>query len=196
MKNNNAVPATIYDETEVMRRFNEWHLTYKKAGGSFVDCCRELVAFYEWDAHLAEDILVEHGFNSRVLKRMLEVGRGTRMEALIWPTNRAQKELAKCDVSVQRSVLAEPIEVVNANGPSETRLIPFAELTTRQAEQVFDNGAIRSLCQQRSYLEAQAPAVQHIRIEKPYRVMRGKVEFYKPCIVPVAEMMAITQQAL
>jgi hypothetical protein len=63
-----------------------------------------------------------------------------------------------CGVNIeeQKKLLDRGVEVFDAENPTEPRCIPLADLSPKQRKQVFADGRVRSLAEQRTWLAEHA----------------------------------------
>lgn len=155
--------------------------------------CRTLAEAYDIDAGYAENCVKALGIPSPSVKSMLAVGRGKLMPQLLTGSTPGERALAHCDVAIQKLYLDEPVPVMAPTNFAEHRLIRVSELTADQARQVFDRGTLRTLAQQRSYLEANARP-ETVQVERCYVIKKGYIRILKPCEIRTAEVATILQR--
>ena len=186
---------TDTNKRKVETLVEQWRAGFEKGIETITEACRALAEAYDLAPKYAESLVEDMNIPPEALKRMLEVGRGKRAERLLTEATAGESALAKCDISLQRRYLEESVPVLNPSDPTQHRLIPVPELTLAQARQVFVNGTVRTLGQQRSYIETHQPAPA-VKMDKCYIVMRGKIRWLKPCEVSVGELAGILEEAV
>lgn len=96
----------------------------------------------------------------------------------------------------ERLVKGEPVEVLvlKETGP-ETIMIPAKDLSAGHAAQVFSGGSIRTLPEQRSYLEAVRAKVSPIKSNGlPYTVEDSGIRIIGPCYLSFRELRKIMKR--
>ena len=95
-----------------------------------------------------------------------KIGRKLITPLLAFDSRPGPKRLLKCPLDTQEHMLSEPIEVLLADG--ETLKTDVRNLTVSQANQVFDNGEIRTLPEQRAWMETQKTLKSYDRPKPVY----------------------------
>lgn len=95
--------------------------------------------------------LEEMGISRRLLARMEMVGAGKIDHRLALETHAAARSVMLLPMSDQVNVLDHGVEVMDTD--TEVRRIPVDQLSPKQVSQVFANGEVRTLAQQRTYLQ-------------------------------------------
>jgi hypothetical protein len=90
------------------------------------------------------------GINPLLVVRLEKLGRKQLHPDLVLATSPGAVRLGVCVPSEQDLLLENGAEVLTAD--NDSRLIPIHELTADQAKQVFVNGHVRTLAEQRSWL--------------------------------------------
>jgi len=110
-------------------------------------------------------------------RRYEMVGRGALHPKLLTASTQAGRLLANCAYSEQEAYIEKPVEVLLPGG--DTLRVELRNLTPEQTKQVFARDHVRSLGEQRAYIEDQMAgavlmaAAKPADVEKPYKVCRG-----------------------
>jgi hypothetical protein len=162
---------------EFVEMFEQGKQCWVKAGKTLAEAVDKIPGFLE--------MMEEHcpQFPPRFIKRMLDLGRGALHEELLLANTKGEQALARLSYSWQEKYVKQPVEVLLKKEKDwDNMLIPVADLTPDQVHQVFDGAGIRTLAQQRVYLEnawarKTAPPNQ---TNLPYRIVGGKLVVMAP----------------
>lgn len=136
-------------------------------------------------------------FPPRFLNRMLDLGRGALHEELLLASSKGENALAKLPYSWQEKYVKQPVELLlKKDDKWDTLLVPVADLTPDQVHQVFDGSGVRTIAQQRVYLENQwarktAPPKQ---ANLPYRIVQGKLVVMQPVTLNRKELAKLLSE--
>lgn len=130
------------------------------------------------------------------INTILKIGRGAILDSLALSESPGVAALRKCDIADQKRYVSETVQVlIRENGTTTHLCVSVFDLTKPQADQVFGRGLIRSLEQQRQWLESRAPKIKNVAIDQPYSVRRGKIVFHSPCELTLHQLMMLVAQA-
>lgn len=101
------------------------------------------------------DELVNAGYTRDFLRRMERIGRGEIHPKLAFAVSAGHRKLSRCTYSEQSLALERGLEVL-APDFKEHRLIAAEDLSKEQIRQVFVGRRIRSLAEQRTWIEEDA----------------------------------------
>lgn len=123
--------------------------------------------------------LIDRGYSSPFLNRIERVGAGVILPELLLESGSQYRALESLPPAEQREVYDSGVDVLQIDG-KEPRRIPIEALTPQQVRQVFSNGRIRSLAEQRSWLQehqarTRTPVDSDVRIFKDKVVVNGFV---------------------
>ena len=160
------------------------------------------VEMLEKSPGVADEIIAQCPDISRaVLGRFEEVGRKSLHPKLLVMDGPGPSRLRMMPYSVQLRHIESPLEMLTCrNGNSDTLLVHVRELSSEAAKQVFAVDHVRSLAEQRNYIESTAAltkerkktAKEDVR-EIPWVIEgRGKrVRIDAPCVMSRQEVGAI-----
>ncbi len=126
-------------------------------------------------------------------RRLEMLGRGALDERLILNGTTGASALVRLPFPLQKDALDNGVELLTTAG--DTLRVEVDHLTAEQSAQVIAIDHIRSLAEQRAYVEAKAPLLRldpRTR-QKCWRVVGGKVRITHPCEltrVDLANMLA------
>ena len=92
--------------------------------------------------------------------------------------------------------MLEPVEVmVMHEGRVDTLRVQVNHLTGTQVRQVFASNHVRSLEEQRQWIESQRPVAEPVKCEVPYVMTRkSTVIFHQGCEMSAKELLRIAAQ--
>jgi hypothetical protein len=121
------------------------------------------------------------GINPELVKRLEKLGRKQLHPDLVLATTPGAIKLGSCVPSEQELLLESGAEVMEGD---DSRVIPIHELTDDQARQVFVNGHVRTLAEQRSWLKSAAAKKVPADFVGGYSVHRDFVVIKEPMRLP------------
>ena len=125
------------------------------------------------------------GINPLLVVRLEKLGRKQLHPDLVLATSPGALRLGVCVPSEQDLLLENGAEVLTAD--NDSRRIPIHELTADQAKQVFVNGHVRTLAEQRSWLatfkKVPADFVGGYSVHKDFVVIKEPMRIPKKLIL-------------
>lgn len=122
--------------------------------------------------------------------RLEQIGRQQLDRRLLHGETPAARKLRRLPYSEQRAALDTGVELLTADG--DTLLVQVDCMTPRQAKQVFAADHIRSLPEQRAWLEdAIAQTEPPQPYSEPFAVRRGKLEVHRAVTLTRSELARI-----
>ena len=165
---------------------------------AFEEAGRILVRLIEQDADVITRIVeLNPGFTLDMLETFERIGRGQLYYKLTINETPGVRALRRCPYSEQVKYFEEPLELLLMEGDTTDKiLVSIHALTNEQARQAIGRGRIRTIPEQRAWLESErrlppSPLVP----SKPYAARRGKVVFYEPCVLTVSELAHLISEA-
>ena len=168
-------------------------------GNAYLDLCKYYVKAIDEEPLLKKYLVENNLAKASDLNNFEKVGRGMMSVKLLNPSKKQYMCLAKCPISEQNLYLGtetkkgQPIEVLTVNG--DTLKVDIDNLTGSQVNQVFDYEHVRSLAEQKIYLEE---LKKRDYIEKrpkknkePYTIFKNTVTFNFPCKLTYNEILNI-----
>lgn len=140
--------------------------------------------------HLIENfpgLTIEH------LNTFERVGRKQLYHELLISDAPGVRALRKCTFSDQVKFWKEPLAMLLSEGKDVLQVSVLA-MTSDQAKQVFKSGRIRTLGEQRAWMEAQKHSPIEASKQRPYIVKRGRVRFYD-CELTVSQIAQLLSEA-
>lgn len=130
-----------------------------------------------------------------VWTRIESVGRGTVLPELITSAIGCYKQVARLPISEQKMVSCHPIELLLANG--DILKVKINDLQKDQIKQVFAIDHVRSIQEQKAYLEQSKSKYSKVEkaVTKSYSIVgKGKVEI-NGFVFTVRELSRIISEA-
>ena len=89
------------------------------------------------------------------------------------------KALMRCPFSDQVRYFKEPLALLLAQGknPDDSLNVQVQFMSPKQARQVFGRNHVRSLAEQRAWIESQKPRLNSAVIDQAYTIKRGGIQF-------------------
>jgi hypothetical protein len=163
---------------------------------SFEEAGRLLVEILDDDPKAREQITEggKAGITEDTLAVFESIGRRQLFYRLCLNNAPGVRALTKCPYSEQVRFADEPIEMLLLDG-KESLQVGVGAMSAQQVKQVFGNRRIRTLGEQRAWLEGHKAKPQNIAIEKPYTVRRGRIVFHKPCELTIQQLGLLLAEA-
>ena len=109
------------------------------------------------EGYTLDRIAENAGISKDILTRFEAIGRNNLYPKLLASTSPGARALIGCGFSEQKQFCHEPIEIlIVREGVQDTLKVDLDALTNDQCKQVFGRGHVRSLAEQRAYLESKA----------------------------------------
>lgn len=126
----------------------------RESGDALQEAARMLVLRLD-NVPDARQSLLDRGFDVTALRQMERLGRGQIIPQIAASASCGARALGRCPVSEQRTVWENGVEVLEPD-LHDTRRIEVVELSRKQCQQVFGRDGLRSIAQQRTWLEEEA----------------------------------------
>jgi hypothetical protein len=183
----NLTKVTIADFVDALKCGIE---SFEKAG-------RVLVQLIDADPNVVEKILdANPEINGDILETFERIGRKQLYYRLTINESPGVVALRRCPYSEQVKHAHEPIELVIMRGPkTETLLVSVHAMSPDQARQAIGPKRVRTLGEQRAWLEAQSRKPLPLKLSEPYTVRGGKVTIHAPCVLNLADLLRLAQEA-
>lgn len=135
----------------------------------------------ELEHQMGEDALMAvtarcPGLSYDALQLFLRIGRREIHPMLTLNTSVANEYIAALPYEQQEMILKEGAVLLEEDG--ERTIVPADTLTSRQCEQLFDNNTLRTIRQQRLWLDAQEKerVERKLRLQATYRARGGNIQ--------------------
>jgi hypothetical protein len=139
---------------------------------------RDLAAALDLRPELMNE-MCQLGADRGVLRRLERLGRGQIHSRLVFADFPGVRKLMDVPLSEQTIALDKGVEVLDAD-EATTRNIPVEQLSREQTQQVFGDGEIRTIAQQRTWLRKKKAAIAPIERDTDYRVFKDRVVTSSP----------------
>jgi|APGre2960657404_1045060.scaffolds.fasta_scaffold42384_3 hypothetical protein len=121
-----------------------------------------------------------------VFARNLErVGRKHLMPELVWGETPGRRRLARMPLAEQARLMGEPLPVATVKG--DVLQVGLDSLTPELCRQVFDGPRVRSLGEQRAWLEVESRKVKPVGVAD-YEVVGRQLVVHSPCKMTRAQI--------
>ena len=186
------------ENVEVTKLLEEFRLNFNRSEECLKRAGETLVQLLDKQGLSLEDVvrLVAHpSVQVPVLRVFERIGRGMLLPALMSAEFPAANFLAALDVSAQRRLMNEPVEVVSlVDGRVDTLKIRVEDMTLRQCKQVFGKGVVRAPSAQRAYINDLAMQEERKKIKRAmpnqWEVVRGELVVREACTLTKADLLA------
>jgi hypothetical protein len=110
---------------------------------------------------------------------------------LYFTSSSGSAALRRLPMAIQEKHAIEPIELLLSNGA--TLLVDIHALTSDQSAQVFASDHVRTLAEQRAWLEDKATksSVKIARVNEPFRIVKNELVIMEPCKFTRKELLKI-----
>jgi hypothetical protein len=182
---------TISNETDdFLLLFRAWRRTVIE---STLALARKYVALLDANPQFRDDLLDQApDISARDLVNLERIGRTQLHPQLAFPSpdKPGRTFLARCSYSEQLKHLESPVPVVLQNQPSEHLLVAVDSLNYEQCRQVFAKDHVRSLAEQRAWLDAEQRRIAKGSSAR-WRVRGGRVRILETGWLTRAEIEQI-----
>ena len=121
------------------------------------------------------------GLSPDIITRFEQIGKEELYPQLLASTSIGARNLVKCSYSQQKHYSANPIAMLVSNGDKPDKLMVAVDaMTGQQVKQVFGRGHIRSLAEQRAWVESERESIvrrtlaDKAEIQEAAFVIKGK----------------------
>lgn len=189
MKTQTTIQATQGRIAELQQAIFTGVEAWKKAG-------ELLVGIIEKDGLALWEISEKADVPLDVLAQLEKIGRNQLVPQLLLAEYPAARKMGQLPMSEQERLMLEPVEVmVMKEGQPDTLRVPVRHLTGAQVRQVFASNHVRTLSEQRQWIESQRPVSELVKVDVPYVLTRkGSVIFHQGCEMTAKELLRIAAQ--
>ena len=173
------------------QQINEFYQALQRGKEALEDAGKILVALIDEDPTVKERIMSEHPeITEDVLETFERIGRKQLYYRLCLLEAPGIRALKRCTYSEQVKYSTEPITMLLLNGKDSTDSlnVPIHALNPEQVRQVFGTHRIRTLAEQRAWLENQKSKPQPIAKREPYTIGKGRITFHEPVTLSASDM--------
>lgn len=125
-------------------------------------------------------------------RRIEGVGRGNIDKRLVLERHVGASFLEKLPVHVQADTLNNGVKVLTGDG--DHLLVRIENMTRHQCRMVFSGDHIRSLNEQRAWLESNNQQHPRVKVSKPYEIKGSKVTFNQPLTLNKSDLISLLAQ--
>jgi hypothetical protein len=186
------------EKVEVTKLLEEIRVGFVQGVESWKKTGERLVELLDKQGMALEEVvrLLDHPSVSVAVLRVFErIGRGMLLPALMAAEFPAARFLASLDVSAQRRLMNEPVEVFSmVGGRPDTLNIRVQDMTLSQCKQVFGKGVVRAPSAQRAWINEQVMLQERKKIKRAmpnqWEVVRGELVVREACTLTKADLLA------
>lgn len=164
-------------------RLSDFHTALLRGQEALQEAGRILVSLLDEDISWKRRIREAHPeITEDMLETFERIGRKQLYYKLCLLEGPGVRALRRCPYSEQVKYAAEPVEMLlaSAEDASDHLKVSIESLNLDQAKQVFASGRIRTLAEQRSFLDQQQRKPQVLAKPKGYTLGKGCVTFHEP----------------
>lgn len=173
------------------QRLNEFYEALQRGKEALEDAGRILVALIDEDASVKERIMDDHPeITEDVLETFERIGRKQLYYRLCLLEAPGIRALKRCPYSEQVKYATEPLPMLLMNGKDSTDHLTVAvhALNPDQVRQVFGGHRIRTLAEQRAWMENQKSKPRPLERRDPYTIGKGRITFHEPVTLSAHDM--------
>jgi hypothetical protein len=173
------------------QRLNDFYEAIQRGKEALEDAGRILVAMIDEDASVKERIMDDHPeITEDVLETFERIGRKQLYYRLCLLEAPGIRALKRCPYSEQVRFETEPLPMLLINGKDLTDhlLVAVHSMQPDQVRQVFGAHRIRSLAEQRAWLENQKCKPRQLENSNPYTIGKGRITFHEPVTLSASDM--------
>lgn len=123
----------------------------RKVGEDLLSIAHDIAEAVDHNSAYVDELVAE-GIDRNLIFRLERFGRGQIHRSLVFSTSKGAERALRIPLSEQEKAIKEGVPVLEPDGEG-SRLIPLHELTAKQAKQVFALHTMRTLAEQRTYLD-------------------------------------------
>jgi len=173
------------------QQLNEFYNALQRGKEALEDAGRILVALIDEDPSAKERIMEGHPeITEDVLETFERIGRKQLYYRLCLLEAPGIRALKRCPYSEQVKYSTEPLPMLLVSGKDSTDslTLPIQALNPDQVRQVFGGHRIRTLAEQRAWIENQRGKPQRIERREPYTISKGRITFHEAVTLSASDM--------
>jgi hypothetical protein len=178
-------------------RLNEFYAAIQRGREALEDAGAIFVSLIDEDPSIKARILDENPELTEATLEMFErIGRKQLYYRLCLLEGPGVRALKRCPYSEQVKHATDPVPMLLLNGQDLTDHInvPVHALQPEQVRQVFGANRVRSLAEQRAWLENQRGKPRPLETREPYTIGRGRIIFHEPVTLTALDMARLLAQ--
>ncbi len=191
---------TVVINKAQLREFLE---LYQQGVDAWVKAGEKLVELVEACPDVFDTLLeMDPRLNPHILQRFEALGRRMLHPQLLTDDTPGYRALSRLPFSAQKKYIEEPVPVLTCDEgqPDDHLLVNVRDLSPRQVKQVFNNGKLRTLAQQKVWLteyrrrEFDKYSLKQSQERPSWQIRGKKVEFSAHTVLSAREIAAILSQ--
>lgn len=183
--------------TIINQRLSDFYSALQRGAEAFEEAGRILVGLIDEDPLVKDRILEAHpDITESTLETFERIGRNQLYYRLCLIEGPGVTRLKRCTFSDQVKFSTEPIPMLLVNGQDSTDhiLVPVQAMQPNQARQVFGPHRIRTLGEQRAFIESERTKPQPIETQQSYTIGKGRIVFHKPVTLTISDMARLLSE--
>ena len=179
------------------RGLKEFYEALQRGKEALEDAGRIFVSLIDADPSIRERIMDEHPeLTEDVLATFERIGRKQLYYELVLLEAPGIRALRRCPYSEQVKHCKEPVPMLllNSKDSSEHLMVAVTALQPEQVRQVFGHNRIRSLAEQRAFLEREKIKPRPLQKREPYTLGKGKITFHEPVTLTASDMARLLSE--
>lgn len=178
-------------------QLSEFYQALQRGREALEDAGKILVALIDEDASVKERIMEEHPeITEDVLETFERIGRRQLYYRLCLLEAPGIRALKRCPYSEQVRYSTDPIPMLllNGNDSADQLSVAVHALNQEQVRQVFSSHRIRTVAEQRAWLESQRAKLPPPETDATYTIKRDQLQVRKPTILSKSDLLRILME--
>lgn len=178
------------------QQLNSFYDALQRGKDALEDAGRILVSLIDEDVSVKERIMAEHPeITEDVIETFERIGRKQLYYKLCLLEAPGIRALKRCPYSEQVQYSTDPIPMLLLNGRESDHLtVAVHALNPEQVKQVFGGHRIRSLAEQRAWIENQKSKPRPLDKREPYTLGKGRITFHEPVTLSASDMARLLSE--
>lgn len=148
------------------------------AASEMLSACALVIELIDTHGWTAEEVAEKANIPPVFARNLERVGRNRLLPELIWGETPGRRRLARLPLQEQSRLMSVPLEVATSKG--DVLQVGVDNLTPELCRQVFDGSRVRSLGEQRAWLEVEGRKVKPLGVAD-YEVVGRQLVVHSPC---------------
>lgn len=188
------IAAPFVAELAALKTNEDFQKAFAQAINEFKESTIRLAVIFTSWANTDRDAAIlfaeENGFSRCTMSRLEAIACGTLDTRLLAPHNRSVNKMVRLPIHEQRRLLDEGVPMVLADKPEQHLIVDPTVLLKEQVAQVFSFDGVRSLAEQRAYLEEMKLRAEASRESKVFDVVGTHITVYRPANINIADIIS------
>jgi len=164
-------------------------LAMQRVEESVIELARSWTDWLNFDARAAHAAADRYGLTRPTRTRLERIGRGHMDHRLFDIHGRVRDRMLKLPVYEQTRLLDKGVELLLCDKPGEHLVMEVAALQTEQLAQVFGFDGVRSLAEQRAYIEERKLRNITCQERKDYEIVGCRLKVNRPVELDLRDIL-------